>query len=85
MHISLSPELERRIQEKLDSGPYSSASALIAEALELLEERERDYQFDVGQIRVAIERSINEIDHGLGIDGPAFFRELMKRGKAESS
>jgi putative addiction module CopG family antidote len=41
MSISLSPELERRITEKLQSGEYRSAEELIREGLNLLEAKEK--------------------------------------------
>ena len=40
MDISLSPELERLIAEKLRSGRYHSVDEVIREGLELLQERE---------------------------------------------
>ncbi|MFM1945496.1 MAG: hypothetical protein RI897_4478 [Verrucomicrobiota bacterium] len=35
MHISLTPELERAVKEKVDSGLYNNASEVIREALRL--------------------------------------------------
>ena len=40
MNISLSPELERLIAEKISSGQYRSADDVIREGLELLRERD---------------------------------------------
>jgi antitoxin ParD1/3/4 len=33
MHVSLTPELERKVKEKVDSGLYNNASEVIREAL----------------------------------------------------
>lgn len=41
MNISLTPEQEKLIQEKLKSGKYSTIARVIDEALQLLEERDR--------------------------------------------
>lgn len=41
MAVSLTPELEAIIQERVDSGRYGSASEVVQEALRLLEERDR--------------------------------------------
>jgi len=41
LNISLTPQLEVMIQERVASGRYSDASEVVAEALRLLEERER--------------------------------------------
>jgi len=42
MKISLSPELERLIAEKVKSGRYHSADEVVREGLKLLREREKD-------------------------------------------
>lgn len=42
MKISLSPDLERLIAEKVSSGRYSSADEVVREGLELLQERENE-------------------------------------------
>ena len=39
MNVSLTPELERFVQEKVHSGRYTSASEVVREALRLLEEQ----------------------------------------------
>ena len=40
MTISLSPKLEKLVHDKVASGQYESAEAVVAEALRLLEEHE---------------------------------------------
>jgi antitoxin ParD1/3/4 len=35
MHVSLTPELEKMVKEKVDSGLYNNASEVIREALRL--------------------------------------------------
>jgi putative addiction module CopG family antidote len=42
MKISLSPDLERLIAEKVSSGRYRSADEVVREGLELLQERENE-------------------------------------------
>ena len=41
MNVSLSPELEQLVSDKLKSGMYQTASQVICEALRLLEERDK--------------------------------------------
>jgi antitoxin ParD1/3/4 len=41
MNVSLTPELEAIIQERVESGRYSSANEVVRQALRLLEEHER--------------------------------------------
>jgi antitoxin ParD1/3/4 len=40
MNVSLTPELERLVNEKVDSGLYQTASEVVREALRLLKERD---------------------------------------------
>ena len=42
MKISLSPEVERLIAERVSSGRYHSADEVVREGLELLQERENE-------------------------------------------
>lgn len=41
MSVTLTPEIEAKIRERVDSGRYDDASAVVGDALQLLEERER--------------------------------------------
>ena len=40
MNVSLTPELERLVNEKVDSGLYQTASEVVREALRLLKDRD---------------------------------------------
>jgi antitoxin ParD1/3/4 len=42
MNVSLTPELERSVAEKVASGHYSSASEVVRAGLRLLDKEERD-------------------------------------------
>jgi antitoxin ParD1/3/4 len=42
MNVSLTPDLERFVREKVDSGLYNSASEVVREALRLLVARDRE-------------------------------------------
>ena len=41
MNVSLTPQLEDFVKDKVKSGRYSSASEVVREALRMLEERDR--------------------------------------------
>ena len=41
MNVSLTPQLEAMIRQRVESGRYNNASEVVREALRLLEERER--------------------------------------------
>jgi antitoxin ParD1/3/4 len=69
MNVSLTPELERLVAEKVESGRYTSASEVIREALRLLEEQDRIKQSHLVEVRQKINRGLKQLDEGRGISG----------------
>jgi antitoxin ParD1/3/4 len=59
MNVSLTPELEKIVAERVASGRYASASEVIREALRLLEERDQ-----LNQLRHEVRRGLEELDQG---------------------
>ena len=80
MNVSLTPELEKLIHEKVQSGMYYSASEVIREALRLLQERDEFSKRRLQAARDQIPRGIEQLDRGEGIDGEKFFEELKRKG-----
>ena len=76
MNVSLTPELERFIREKVDSGRYHSSSEVVREALRLLEERERLRELRIEELRREIQKGI---DSGEPVDGEAVFDRLLAK------
>jgi len=70
MNISLTPELERIVDDKVKSGRYASASEVIREGLRLLEEHDALKQQRLAEVRNKIDRGIEQLDRGEGIPGP---------------
>jgi antitoxin ParD1/3/4 len=54
--VSLTPELERYVQEKLETGRYQSASEVMREALRALEREEHQYEVKLAALRTAIDQ-----------------------------
>ena len=79
MNISLTPELERLVDERVKSGRYASASEVIREGLRLLEEQEELKQQRLAEVRRKIERGIDQLNRGLGIPGPEARVRLRQR------
>lgn len=71
MTVTLPPELDALVQEKVAAGPYSSAAEVIAEALRLLDERDRQER-----LRASVVEADAEIDRG---DSAEWTPELMDR------
>lgn len=82
MNVSLTPELERRIAEKIDSGLYTSASEVIREGLRLLFETEELREHRLGQLRSDIRRGLDQLDRGEEIPGEELLAEVTERLEA---
>jgi antitoxin ParD1/3/4 len=79
MNVSLTPELEQLVAEKVESGRYASASEVIREALRLLEEQDQMKQQRLAQVREKIDRGLQQLDAGQGI-GAKEARARLRRG-----
>ena len=79
MNISLTPELERLVDDKVKTGRYASASEVIREGLRLLEEQDEAKQLRLAEVRRKIDRGIDQLDRGLGIPGPEARARLRQR------
>jgi antitoxin ParD1/3/4 len=64
MNVSLTPELERFVQDKVASGLYNSASEVIREALRLLREQDIVRQRRLEELRTEIALGIEQADRG---------------------
>jgi antitoxin ParD1/3/4 len=76
LNVSLTPELERFIRERVDSGRYHSSSEVVREALRLLEEREQLRALRLEELRREIQRGV---DSGPAVDGEEVFARLRAR------
>jgi antitoxin ParD1/3/4 len=64
MNVSLTPELERLVQEKVASGLYNSASEVIRESLRLLQERDRLKEIRLEELRKEIQKGVSQLERG---------------------
>ena len=82
MNVSLTPELEKLVQEKVKSGRYNSASEVMREALRLLEEQDQLRAIRLDEVRKTIAEGLESLDGGEGIDGKEAFDRLRKKSAA---
>ena len=66
MNVSLTPELEEWVDERVRSGRYASASEVIREALRLLEVEEGAKQRRLEGVRNKIDRGLDQLQKGHG-------------------
>src|SRR5437870_12705063 len=62
MNVSLTPELERLVNEKAESGLYQTASEVVREALRLLKERDQARE----QLRADVHAGFDQLPRGEG-------------------
>ncbi len=79
MNVSLTPQLERLVQQKVQSGRYLSASEVVREALRLLEERDQIRDLRLEELRKFVAVGIEQADRGELIDGPDAFQKLREQ------
>ena len=82
MNVSLTPELERLVNEKVESGLYQTASEVVREALRLLKERDQARE----HLRADVQAGFDQLARG---EGRAYDktsgRQLAERVKSRAS
>ncbi len=79
MNVSLTPELERLVSEKVASGLYTSASEVVREGLRLLQERDRRLALELDALRRDLEVGEGQLDRGEGTPGPKVMARLRRK------
>ena len=77
MTVTLTPDLEAKIREKVERGDYPDANEVVREAMRLLDERE--HQLDA--LRAKLQVGLDELDRG---EGDEWTPELMERLSREA-
>ncbi len=83
MNISLTPELENLVNQKVTSGLYHSASEVIREALRLLKEQDEIKQSRIHEIRREVAIGLAQLKRGEGISGEEVFAELQEKSQQQ--
>jgi antitoxin ParD1/3/4 len=78
MNVSLTPELEKFVSAKVETGRYNSASEVVREALRLLEERDQTKAARRGEFNQELGRRLDSLDRGQRVD-PAEARARLRR------
>lgn len=82
MNVSLTPELETLVHEKVDSGLYTSASEVVREALRLFKERDAYQQQRLADLKREIAVGLEDLKQGRVVPGEQVFEELEQRSQA---
>ena len=83
MNVSLTPELERPVNEKVESGLYQTASEVVREALRLLKERDHARK----HLRADVQAGFDALARGEGrtydkASGRQRAEKIKSRGRA---
>ena len=82
MKIELTPDLEKMVRDKVDAGLYDAPADVIADALKLLDERQRGDQRKLARLRSLIAEGEADVRAGhvtvveTREELEAFFRDL---------
>ena len=75
--MHLTPEIERLVQKKVQSGGYNSASEVVQEALRLMEEKDELRTIQIQELRSRIDKGLAQAKRGEGVDGEVFMQALI--------
>jgi len=78
MNVSLTPELEKFVSTKVETGRYSSASEVVREALRLLEEHDQTRTTRLAEFNRELGRRLESLDSGRHVN-PAEARDRLRR------
>jgi antitoxin ParD1/3/4 len=81
MNVSLTPELEKFVSAKVESGRYNSASEVVREALRLLEERDSARAAQLLEFNEDLGRRLAGLDRGEVVDPRAARARLRRRSE----
>ncbi len=86
MNISLTPEFESMIQEKVKSGMYHTASEVIRDALRLMQEQDQFRQMKLENLRREIDIGLKQIERGeVSVWDPKKIKKEFSERKAKES
>ncbi len=82
MNVSLTPELDKFVATKVDSGRYTSASEVVREALRLLEERDRARTAQFAAFNRELGARLGSFERGEFVE-PAATRDRLRQKSRE--
>lgn len=85
MNVSLTPELEEMIENKVKSGRYNTASEVVREGLRLLEQQDELRELRRDELRKEIMKGVEQIRNGEFsiLEKPKDYKMMAERIKAK--
>jgi antitoxin ParD1/3/4 len=79
MTLSLGPDLQKLIDERVSSGRYSSPEDVVAAAVRALDQQERFGDFAAGELDTLLAEGEQSLAQDSGLDGDEAFRRRFER------
>jgi antitoxin ParD1/3/4 len=81
MNVSLTPELDKFVAGKVESGRYTSASEVVREALRLLEEHDRARNAQVAAFNQELGARLASLDRGERVKPEAARKRIEQKSQ----
>lgn len=82
MNVSLTPELEQYVHDKVTSGFYTSASEVIRESLRLMHTYDDLQEQRIAQLNQTIELGLSQLKSGQKVSAAKSYQRLKKKIQA---
>jgi antitoxin ParD1/3/4 len=81
MNVSLTPELDKFVAGKVESGRYTSASEVVREALRLLEEHDSARSAQIAIFNRELAARLESLDRGKHVKPESLRRRLNQKSR----
>jgi len=81
MNVSLTPELEKYVHDKVNGGMYTSASEVVRESLRVMHSFEDLQKKRIQELDDSIAISMQQIQHGQKIAGDVSYKKMKNKIK----
>jgi antitoxin ParD1/3/4 len=79
--VSLTPELEKFVSNKVQGGRYNSASEVVHEALCLLEQQDQARAIQLAEFNEELGRRLSSLERGEKVDSKEARSRLQRRSR----
>lgn len=79
MNISITPELEKFIQDKVNSGMYSSASEVVRDSLRMMHQYDALKSKNLAELNQAINVGLTQLEKGEKKDAQKSYKRLKSK------
>lgn len=79
MNVSLTPELEKFVADKVESGRYTSASEVVREALRVFEQHEKSRAEQLAEFNRELQKRIDSANRGDMVTAEESLRRIREK------